>query len=611
MKGSLVRGAALFVTLETAKLVVCLLRMSDGARVDAMALLSIGGPSAMFALGFTAFDLAVSRAAASGRPPLIRARVASYAMWTIYSLVAAYAAVNVPITRVFASPLTASMREATGTAIADSMARYATAGTLGAVMLVGLVAIMAPRLTTRRRGFAVAAMALALITTSAAWLGGGNALAVSRDPVVTIVRTELARLAASRGAGVASSSSSSELAAEDDSSTRGLDLEHLAGAARGRHVVWIVLESTGARYLSAHGAANDPTPHLTRLARQGIVFENAYAVYPESIKGLYAMLCSFAPAPHTAARAYDAARLPCRSIAQTLKAEGYATSLFHSGRFAYLGMNHIVQQRGFDLLADAKTVGGKHASSFGTDDMSTARAVLARFDARQPGERVFASYMPIAGHHPYESPGEGPRPFGEHDDFARYQSDLFRGDLALGALIEGLQQRGLWEDTLFVIHGDHGEAFFQHDGNFAHTLFAYDENLHVPFVVVAPGVVPGGIRARQLVSLLDVAPTIAALVGAPADPRWQGRSALGASPRVVRSLSDHTTQKLALRTGRHKLVLDVDADRAELFDLVRDPDEKVNRVHDDPKRVEAMREDLLRWADRQRATVHAGSLASR
>jgi lipoteichoic acid synthase len=344
-------------------------------------------------------------------------------------------------------------------------------------------------------------------------------------------------------------------------------------------------------------------PTLTRLTREGIVFDHAYAVYPESIKGLYAMLCSFAPAPHTSAAAYDAGALPCRSIAQSMKDDGYATGLFHSGRFAYLGMDHVVNRRGYDALVDAKTIGGKHSSSFGTDDMSTVRAVLARFDARRTDERLFVTYMPISGHHPYESPGEGPRPFGERTDFERYESDLFRGDLALAALVDGLSARGLYEDTLFVIHGDHGEAFQQHEGNFAHTLCAYDENLHVPLVIVAPGIVRGGLRARQLVSLLDIAPTIADLVGTHADVRWQGVSALRPEARVVRSFADHTSVKLALRTGRHKLVYDADTGGAALFDLVADPGEQDDVALQHRALTSAYRADLEHWAAAQRSAV--------
>jgi phosphoglycerol transferase MdoB-like AlkP superfamily enzyme len=70
----------------------------------------------------------------------------------------------------------------------------------------------------------------------------------------------------------------------------GHDLTRLRGSATGRNVVLVSLESTAASYLGMYGAAEDVAPNLSRLAHAGVVFENAYAVYPESIKGLFSIL---------------------------------------------------------------------------------------------------------------------------------------------------------------------------------------------------------------------------------------------------------------------------------------------------------------------------------
>jgi hypothetical protein len=78
------------------------------------------------------------------------------------------------------------------------------------------------------------------------------------------------------------------------------DLSRFAGAARGFNVVLVSLESTAAQYLALYEAPNsgqlDAMPNLSALARHSVVFENAYAVYPESIKGLFSVLCSTFPA---------------------------------------------------------------------------------------------------------------------------------------------------------------------------------------------------------------------------------------------------------------------------------------------------------------------------
>src|SRR6185503_20208298 len=99
-----------------------------------------------------------------------------------------------------------------------------------------------------------------------------------------------------------------------------------------------------------------------------------------------------------------------------------------------------------------------------------------------------------------------PGPFDDRQEFDRYRNALRYGDASLGALREGVRARGLDEQTLWIVFGDHGEAFGQHDGNYGHTFFLYEENIHVPFVISVPGAVRETIRSRQIVSLIDTAP---------------------------------------------------------------------------------------------------------
>jgi arylsulfatase A-like enzyme len=56
---------------------------------------------------------------------------------------------------------------------------------------------------------------------------------------------------------------------------------------------------------------------------------------------------------------------------------------------------------------------------------------------------------------------------------------------------------------VWIVLGDHGEAFGQHDGNFGHTFQVYEENVRVPFLIAAPGVMSNQMRTSQIVSLVD------------------------------------------------------------------------------------------------------------
>ena len=144
---------------------------------------------------------------------------------------------------------------------------------------------------------------------------------------------------------------------------------------RGRNVMLVILESTGARHLGLYGGTPDPAPNLTALARRSILFERAYAVYPESIKGLFATLCSRYPAFDTPPELY--AEVPCVSLPATLASAGYRTALFHSGRFVL--SRHAVGDRPSRVRGSRGC--GSHRRTRGLE-LRGGRGVGRRADAR-------------------------------------------------------------------------------------------------------------------------------------------------------------------------------------------------------------------------------------
>ncbi|MCA9671996.1 MAG: sulfatase-like hydrolase/transferase [Myxococcales bacterium] len=588
------RALGFLCALLLAKLLLVLLRVADGG---ARGLASPWTPAVMIyrdlwlLLSLAGLDAAASwlvRARAGA------ARVVSLAMGALYLGALGYCAFNVPVARTMSTPLTALILGAAGGALSDSIKVYVTFGNIASIVAViacgVIVAWRVRRRPSRRAATILATLLVAALLLGPLGLGRVESLGLHRNALLTLLRTALAQRDDARSA-----DASARRAWRERLPAAGArrDLSHLRGAARGRDVLWIVLESTGARYLAPYGARHDPTPNLTRLVRRsGLLFESAYATYPESIKGLWSVLCARAPTPNTSAAEYAASKLSCKALPAVLRARGYRTALFHSGRFVYLGMRHIVDARGFDVLRDAGDIKSAHASSFGVDERSTVKALLGWLDGLPRGARFFAMYMPIAGHHPYSIPGGGPSPFGSATDTQRYLSDLFRGDLALGELLSGLAARGRLARTLVVVHGDHGQAFFQHEGNFAHTLFIYEENVRVPLYFIVPGALTGLTRAPQLASLTDVAPTTLALLGLAAPTDWRGRSLLGADSRAVRFYTDHGVLQLGLRHGRYKYILEPRSGRQRLFDLDNDPAEKKDVATQRPRRAARYRGSL-------------------
>jgi arylsulfatase A-like enzyme len=306
--------------------------------------------------------------------------------------------------------------------------------------------------------------------------------------------------------------------------------------------------------------------------------------------------CAQHPALDTPPETYGRDSGP--ALAAILHEHGYRTGLFHSGRFMYLGMDAVIRNRGYDTLEDAGAIGGDHDSSFGIDEESTIRRILRWIDDRPANQRFLVSYLPIAGHHPYTTPKRGPFP--AEDDLSRYRNALHYADAALGQLLEGLRSRGLDRKTLFVILGDHGEAFGQHDGNYGHTLFLYEENVRVPYLIAAPGLTRMPERVARVTSLVDTTPTVLDLLGMPMPDGNQGRSLLAGPTSVALFCTDYSLGFLGLRDGQWKVIHELESGNTRLYDLDADSDELRDVAALYPERADAYREHLMRWAAAQK-----------
>ncbi len=517
--------------------------------------------------------------------------------WALYGAIVAYVAVNIPIARVLSSPLTWPMMRAARGALSDSIRHHITPGNVALMFLIVVAGVALPLLVRRvERQLRAARVALIISALTLILLGP---LATSRIETMGLHRNAVAALATSALPRISSQHASDDWRASPFDNSASDDLSRFRGAAAGRNVVLILLESTGARYLRPYGAAADPTPNLTELANQAILFENTSAVYPESIKALFSVLCAQYPAIDTETEDY--AKIAAPSIAAVLADNGYRTSLFHSGRFMYLGMESIVANRGYQVLEDAGAVSGQRESSFGVDEPSTVRRILSWVDSLARDERFFLTYLPIAGHHPYDTPEAGPFP--EREDFDRYLNALHYADASLGELIRGLQTRSLAQNTLFVIFGDHGEAFGQHEGNYGHSLFLYEENIHVPYLIIAPGLAQEQVRVARPTSLIDTTPTILDLLGLPLSESYQSRSMLEGNNRMSLFYTDYSLSFLGLRDGCWKYIHELESGRSKLFDLCRDAGEQNDAAHRYPERVAVYRAHVRRWSAAQKAIV--------
>lgn len=138
---------------------------------------------------------------------------------------------------------------------------------------------------------------------------------------------------------------------------------------------------------------------------------------------------------------------------------------------------------------------------------------------------------------------------------ARYRASVAHVDQQLGVLVDGLRERGLWDETLLIVTADHGECLEGDHGLYCVHKKLYDTTVHVPLWIRFPGGAHAGVTVDGIVELVDVAPTIARVTGYE-EPLYMGRDlgaiASGALPAREFAFAEHVDDLLrAMRDGEH------------------------------------------------------------
>jgi choline-sulfatase len=159
---------------------------------------------------------------------------------------------------------------------------------------------------------------------------------------------------------------------------------------------------------------------------------------------------------------------------------------------------------------------------------------------------------------------------------ALYDAEISYHDVHFAALMEGLKQRGLYDDTMVVITADHGEEFWDH-GSVGHGHSVYDELLHIPLIVRVPGLTEAQQRVPDAVGLVDVMPTVLDAMGQEIPGHLMGHSFLPelrgeaqSAPRTA--VSGFMRGWRTVGIGRYKLIQRT-LDHAWVYDVKSDPHE--------------------------------------
>ncbi len=378
-----------------------------------------------------------------------------------------------------------------------------------------------------------------------------------------------------------------------------------ADVARPKNVIVIVLESVGTKYLSLYGSPLNVVPSLAAESRQALVFDNIYAhasftycsfrtlhfsVYP-GLPWHYALLGgSLRPFPGT--------------LASALRSRGIRTAYFNNGDLDWEDQRWLLERsNGFELMDDYSTLGCPPLSSWGTEDRCIFDRLIQWIDEK-PGQPFFAFCWTDQTHDPYPlGPGVTPVDFfgGKSPpafahDLSAYLNVLHETDRQIGRMFAALRERGLAEDTLVVVTGDHGEAFADPHGQRGHAWSVYEEEVHVPLMLWNPLLFPEGGRSPAIGGHVDLNPTLADILALEPDGGWQGHSLFDpARPNRAFFLAIAGGDLFGVREGEWKFMYDVTSGQESLFHLSTDPDEQHNAVEEEATRAKRLRERVAAW----------------
>jgi arylsulfatase A-like enzyme len=392
------------------------------------------------------------------------------------------------------------------------------------------------------------------------------------------------------------------------------------------NVILISLDTVRADHLSVYGYHRPTTPNLNRLAAESIVFDQAFTPTPWTVPAHMSLFTSLYPSVHSITHLTPQSDMSTM-LPEILKDAGYLTAAF----VAPVLSEDYGFSKGFDHYFRTKRV---RAAEIMVD---RALEWLAK-DPSHPvvREEPFFLFLHLFdAHHPYEPPWpfdtayvpayrpnirkiSHSHPYAQDKNLtaeelseivALYDGEIAYADFAIGRFFDNLEELGLYDSSLIVVFGDHGEGFLEH-GLMNHGNSVYEELIRIPLLMRLPKGRSAGKIVKEPVQLIDVAPTILKEVGLQASPVMQGSFLFdplqgdgsrriayvsGAYAACVRTRSWKLIENPRSRFETIPRALQVEY---ELYDLGEDPDEQKNLAAELPDRVTSMA-DTLRGLDEE------------
>ena len=397
----------------------------------------------------------------------------------------------------------------------------------------------------------------------------------------------------------------------------------------GKNVLVIFVDTLRYDRLGIAGYQRDGkslTPNLDAFAKDAVVFSNAYAQAPNTPRSVPSFLASRYPSQLVVdrkTRDYPRIDESNELLFEVLAPAGFKT-IGMTSHFYFCDRTRdpsmcpdVVKWMNSNVLQGASEWDNAGALNIPESNKDiagprTVKKTVARLDELAKSGDKFAMLVHLFEPHSTYVTHEG-YPITTRGDASleqKYDYEIAVCDKFIGEILAHLDKTGLAKDTTVVIISDHGEAFGVHKfaggRMFFHGQTLYRELLHVPLMFRVPGV--KGRIADDVVELIDMAPTVAALFGITPPASWRGRSLVPAlagqplpeKPAYAELLPadawKHDAKSMITGDGKKHVFYRISDGAWEIYDLEADPEERKNIAATDPQAQE-LQQALASWIE--------------
>jgi phosphoglycerol transferase MdoB-like AlkP superfamily enzyme len=302
------------------------------------------------------------------------------------------------------------------------------------------------------------------------------------------------------------------------------------------NVIVLTQESLGAQYVGPYGDTRQLTPFLDSLAKESMMFSNAYATGTRTVRGLEAMSASFPPIPsESIVKRQGSANIS--NWGAIMRAHGYATSFLYGGYGAFDSMNAYFGGNGFALSDRLDIPHPKFGNIWGVSDEDLYRHAVDYFDnLTAKGNQPFFSFvLSTSNHKPFTFPPGVP---GVPEKGGGREAGIRYADYAIGKFFEMAKTKPWFANTIVVVIADHDSRVYGR-------AYVPVERYRIPALVYSQAKIPPQVVSKSF-SNLDLAPTIMGLLGLEYEAPFYGVDVLKDSTPGIRPVMFSHNHNIAI-----------------------------------------------------------------